>query len=658
MASFATIKSLADEKKFKSSYQILSEFIRHIITEEHLFSFDATIMKNLLAQYFDFSVPEAVIKTAAKGMAGISSQKGIFTVSPTKIGTDSLFKEKKKEVDSTNDIIIAALSEYIQNRTEKKVDTVALTEDLIGFLVEDQHTANQYTELIGEFILKNESNQDIQKGLDRIREGSILYLGLNYNLDETGSITKPLTLYLGTEILFSLVGYNGEIYKQLAEDFFHLVQKANSGGIKKIQLRYFADVKREIDDFFYSAESIVEGRKHSINDTPAMIAITNGCVTASDVLVRRADFDHNIQFGFGIQEDPNNDYYNDALHEFNLESAEAISDDDKAKKRELGLKFASHINKLRKGKISHSEIDSEYLFITNTKAMLIVSTEQVEELKYKNGVEYIPSFSVSLDKITSLLWYKLGYGFGNSSFPKSVSAVLQARIVLSTCIAREADKAYSDIKNQYDDGKISEEQLAARIIMLRGKPMLPEELQGDDIENIMDFSQEYICRFEEQVKSDRKASEEKDRIIDDLRNEKSQVEAEKNATIQKQEGIIQEKEKALSEREATIQAQNQSIKSTEARNAQLTSELDKYRKEEERVRKKKENQKNILRFAGKALLKLCVAVLIGVLVYNILQRVKPEAATTIGFVVSILGFVATEVPALRKDIKKYFPKDD
>ena len=34
------------------------------------------------------------------------------------------------------------------------------------------------------------------------------------------SITKPLTLYLGTEILFSLAGYNGEIFHQFACDFF------------------------------------------------------------------------------------------------------------------------------------------------------------------------------------------------------------------------------------------------------------------------------------------------------------------------------------------------------------------------------------------------------------------------------------------------------
>ena len=64
------------------------------------------------------------------------------------------------------------------------------------------------------------------------------------------SITKPLTLYLGTEILFSLAGYNGEIFHQFACDFFEQVRLANTGATPTIVLRYFADIKKGIDDFF------------------------------------------------------------------------------------------------------------------------------------------------------------------------------------------------------------------------------------------------------------------------------------------------------------------------------------------------------------------------------------------------------------------------
>lgn len=52
-------------------------------------------------------------------------------------------------------------------------------------------------------------------------------MGLSHSIGENGSITKPLTLYLGTEILFSLAGYNGEIFQQFADDFFAQARIAN-----------------------------------------------------------------------------------------------------------------------------------------------------------------------------------------------------------------------------------------------------------------------------------------------------------------------------------------------------------------------------------------------------------------------------------------------
>ena len=41
MASFATLKSLSDVKKYQSPYQILREFINYIIVSDSLYSFSA-----------------------------------------------------------------------------------------------------------------------------------------------------------------------------------------------------------------------------------------------------------------------------------------------------------------------------------------------------------------------------------------------------------------------------------------------------------------------------------------------------------------------------------------------------------------------------------------------------------------------------------------
>ena len=57
LASFATLKSLSEAKKYKSPYQILSEFIRYIIIVDSKHCFYAIEMKNRLNEHFCFSIP-------------------------------------------------------------------------------------------------------------------------------------------------------------------------------------------------------------------------------------------------------------------------------------------------------------------------------------------------------------------------------------------------------------------------------------------------------------------------------------------------------------------------------------------------------------------------------------------------------------------------
>mgnify|MGYP007058963367 FL=1 len=78
MASFATLKSLSDVKKYQSPYQILREFINYIIVSDSLYSFSAVEMKNCLNSHFSFSIPEAVVKTALKNMPGANLTDGIY----------------------------------------------------------------------------------------------------------------------------------------------------------------------------------------------------------------------------------------------------------------------------------------------------------------------------------------------------------------------------------------------------------------------------------------------------------------------------------------------------------------------------------------------------------------------------------------------------
>ena len=440
-----------------------------------------------------------------------------------------------------------------------------LTQELLAFLIDDRSDNNGeiYFNLISQFIIENEKNDTVNNALARIKEGSILYIGLNHNISETGSVRKPLTLYLATEILFSLLGLNGEIHKQLALDFYDQVKAANTPS-KKITLCYFSEVKREIDNFFRSAEAIVDGKNKSF-DTVAMKTITNGCLTAGDIRIKQADFFHALKFSYGINEDENQNYYSEDKEKYNLESLSIDSQYFEA------AKFISHINKLRKGQLFDNNLEAEHLIVTNSGNILRFSKEHVKQLKTETGKESICDYAVSVDRITNLLWYKLGKGFGRKAYPTNVDAVLKARILLASRISQSISKVYSETKEMYIAGEITEDQLKARIITLREKPTVPEELQPDNIDDAIDFSLEYITRYEEEYKNNILAHQEIEQRLRD---------------------IELESERELSRKDDLITQKSEIIREIEKKTKDLEIEVSELRKEKEEHEKKLNERKN------------------------------------------------------------------
>ena len=656
LASFATLKSLLDEKKYKSSYQVLQEFIHYIIINESIFSFTAIEIKNHLYNYFGFSIPEAVIKTAAKKMTGVQLNNGSYTVRFEELGNDSLFQDKKKEADQTSLCIIKRLSQYILSKTDNaSINENLLIQKLIAFLVDDQLvTSNKYTDLISEYIIKNENDKKIQNELDSIREGSILYLGLSYNICETGSISKPLNLYLSTEILFSIAGFNGTIYQQLANDFLEQVKVANTNGQKKISLFYFVETKNEIDEFFSVAEEIADGKIHRYIDRPAMKAIINGCNSSTDVTVKKSDFYHKLKFQFGILQDEHDDYYDEYHFSSNLESLDEENDSDKSKKKEEALRLVSHINKLREGERFSSDLDSKYLLVTNTKAALLISGEQTTTIKEEEDLETLCNFAVSLDRITSLLWYKLGNSFTKQSFPSNLSVIISARIVLSSSIAKRADRAFSEIKTQYDAGAITEEQVAARIITLKDKPRLPEELQGDDIEQIMDFSPEYLSRYEEEFKANQQAVKQKDEIIKSLDEEREKGYSVRDAKIANQKSIIEEK----NNENKKLQQEIEKYQKKEDEHKKTQQKLDEYRRKENEEKRKKEKRKRKIRFFLSITWKFLVLAVVTTGAIVLEKVFNCPVVTTAAIVIDCLAFITFIITTIKRDRKKYLEDPD
>lgn len=601
VASFSTIKSMVDAKEYKNSYMILAEFIQYAVAEKKLYTFTSLDIKKSLMELFGFEIPEAVIRTSIKKIKFVTKENGIYKIDRINFKIDDDFSKMKNNSEDDFLRVFELLRVYIVGRTsDSKINNEQLTNEFISFLIDDNINDAKYVDLISEFVLKHENDSEVQKTLTAIREGSIIYIGLSYNINDIGDMKKFLTLYLATEVLFSLYGLNGEIHKQLAQDFYSQVRDINIKD-KKIKLRFFLDVKKEIEEFFYTAELIVGGKRKLNTDTVAMKNIVNGCSVPSDVDIKKADFFLELEEKYGILEDENNNYYIEDDYQHNLEEMSNES-------RENNIKLISNINKLRKGKVFGNNLEAEYLIVTNSTDILKASKEQVDILK----IDTICDFAISVEKMTNILWYQIGKLFGKNEFPKNVNAVLKARTLLSSNIAQNVCKLYSETNKKYRSGEIGEEQLKARIVAINKKPLLPEDLDAENIEDIMDFSPESIMKYEEEMAKDKEK--------------------------------IEQYEKELKR----IQEDNKS-KEIEKREVELELEL--YKDKE-----RKHNEKKL--FIKKCILYVlkisCIFMLGIIIIYGCSRVFKQDIITTVVSIATILGIIPLALNIFKKDFKNSF----
>ena len=204
---------------------------------------------------------------------------------------------------------------------------------------------------------------------------------------------------------------------------------------------------------------------------------------------------------------------------------------------------------------------------------------------------------------------------------------------MSASIAKNAEREFAKVKKEYADGLIDNEQVAARIITLRSKPVLPEDLQGDDIDEMMDFTPEYLNRYEEQVKNDKKALREKENVIETLKADT---------------------ERRLNEKDETIVAQANAIKNSSKENALLRDELNKYHQQEEADLRKKSRRRNILRFIGSIAWKVVILVGLIALANYLESKYNSKILAYISTGLELVGIIYTIWSALKKDKEKYF----
>ena len=293
-----------------------------------------------------------------------------------------------------------------------------------------------------------------------------------------------------------MVGYSGIIYSDLAQDMLRLIQKASTKK-QKIFIKYFKETKQECDEFFLAAENLVN--KTKIIEKVAMTSILENCKDISDVIDKQSDFYRKLQYTYGIMEDDENSYYYDDKNQYNLEEMtidETIDGCDNLEdsiKNQKSLKFISHINKLRKGEKFDDYAKSKYIFITRTRNTIKISNFVTQKLNISDA-----KLAISMNFFTNWLWYKINRGFGAKDFPKSIDILIKAKIILSNFISDEVLKLYDEYHEQYKLGKLTKETLTFRTMALREKNIKPENISISNIDDELNFENEFINRYREE----------------------------------------------------------------------------------------------------------------------------------------------------------------
>lgn len=635
LASYVTYKELFANDNYKSPYQILAEFIKYIILTEDLYNFSIPELKKKISKTFGFRLPNAVIKSAIKKISFVESTQyaGEYGVNRQNVQVDQKFFQYKKNAEKINDELTEQLLVYAEARQSSRISKNELVQEFIAYLL-DESNGSKYQEVISAFIVNNSQNEAVVNQLNAIREGAILYMGLNCNIIETGSITSDLTLYLDTEILFDIYGYNGEVFQNLAMDLLSLVKEANKSK-KRIKLRYFTETKDEISSFFVAATEIVRNGSY-IKENVAMKAIVNGCKDSTDVSDKESDFYHTLHFKYGILLDETKNYYMRDDYVANLEGYFRDGDSD----TEISLRQLSHINKLRKNRIFYDYTKSEYLFVTQTWKTQELSNRIARDCAKEkaNGDDFrVCGLAVNMSFLTNILWYKLNRGFGVQGYPMNLDSVIKAKIVLANFISQNVALVFDSYKKQYTEGSITSEQMAGRLLGLREKGLRPEDITVDNLEDNLNFDTAYLCRFEEKCELQRVQLEEKEEIIKQV----TSTSKESLAIVQGQLDVINEKleetKNVTEEQKVTIQTQDAIIVEQKAEIDEKNRLIAEYQRKDKRKKEWIEKIKKTFKFLFAILWRTFVVVSVGIIAYKFAESVKADAANAAGIVVGIVG---------------------
>lgn len=483
--NFKCVSSLVVFRKMyegrQSIYAIIAEFAKIIIISQKLTSFELNEMCNLLKNEFGLCIVPVVLKTALKKLDFLKREKNVYTLDRL-LSSDNV-KEIEEQIEQSKYIVSSIIDEYINYKKEKNkvgcIDESSTKEGFCKFIIDGNAIEDVDTGIISAFIVERKGRADFEQACKYIREGLVIYNGLSYNADGEllEKIDTPLTVYLETEMLFHATGLNGTLFKSLFSDFYQVVSEINMAtnkqyGKNMISLAYFPETKKEVDNYFGQAENIIENNRQIDRSKPAMDIILKGCNSVADVKQKEIEFWRDID-GMGIKIDEmsfdlSKDYYAKYNLSVDEDFADSKTEDDKKKTYDVG-QMMSKVNYLRRSTNTNIFRLAKAIILTGSRKTLCLSDKNTQQ-------QNVP-FATTLSYLTNRFWYSLHKGiFKDGTIVPGTNVFTMAKIAFSQRVNEGLLSEYKKVKQQFDNGTITQEQANALIAGLKVDFLKPESV--------------------------------------------------------------------------------------------------------------------------------------------------------------------------------------
>ena len=570
LASVALFRHLYDHDGYNNVYDILYEFIRGAIIYESKITFTSDEIKELLKKVYDFDIPEGVIKTTIRIRFEGKYTKiaNSYTFNPELKDNFDKIEKELDQVNELNDNLISKLYKYIAEKKGVVLSSVQkgkIFENFSHFTMDNGYS-DEYSELIGAFVVSKGYDTDFLCNLNSIREGIILYQGISYtaDLNELGKWDTDLDIFLAPEHLFHAVGYNGLLFQEIFMDLFNLVRDINQGNKptsknrdKKVRLFYLPEASIYVNSMFHKAEQIVAGKIALDPSKNAMEHIVRDARSVSDVKRKQVNFYTQLKT-LGIEE-IDIDFDATKHQMYNVVDQKIITDlSVEAKKNRRPFDEDFCIAQLSIfGKINYKRRGKNNLPFEKISDIYLTENSVSKYLAHNNAVKFQASdtaFAKDIDFVVSRFWFKLKKGFkqSNAPVPKSFDLINKAKIIISAYTNNSISREYQRITNDLRKGRLTEEEVVLLNLELKSKTNAPEYVNETNIDETLDFLTDE--NFVENVKRERdhvrKENVRKDTIIAEQSNEL--LEYKRKEQEQRKNELAKEKEKdylAIAEKE-------------------------------------------------------------------------------------------------------------